>query len=326
MTNKICGIQMDPLDTVKINLDSSFALGVEAQRRGYQIFHYLPTDVTYHAAKGRVMARGQFVRFHNDPANPFSDHRPVAAQPLDECQVILLRQDPPFDMSYITSCHLLEMLQHQAGTMVVNNPRAVRSSPEKLAVLYFADLMPPTIISADLHALQSFHDDMGQMILKPLFGKGGSGVAYLGPGDPNLAVYYELHQQAEPNVPLMAQGFIKNVSRGDKRIILVDGEARGWFNRTPVAGQVRANTAAGGGLAACDLTDRDKEIVARLKPWLQQEELWFVGIDVIDGFLTEINVTSPTGIPTSDRLMGTKVAVDTWDMIEKKLVAQGKAA
>ena len=319
---------MDPLETVKLEFDSSFAIGMEAQQRGYKIFHYLPKNITYHGDKmvaGKKMAnltaRGQFVTLQQKKGDHFTVTKDVAAQPLDECTVVWLRQDPPFDMNYITNCHLLELLQDTSETMVFNNPRSVRSSPEKLAALYFAKFMPKTIISANLDELQDFHHAVGNMIMKPLHGNGGAGVAFLPAGDPNLAVYLELQQGINKNMPVMGQEFIKNVSKGDKRIILIDGEPLGWFNRTPATGQIRANTRAGGGLEPCDLSPRDKEICAALKPWLLEQDLFFVGIDVIDGNLTEINVTSPTGIPSSDRLMGTTLAKNLWDKLEEKLKA-----
>ncbi len=323
---------MDPLEGIKIQYDSSFAIGLGAQRHGFTIFHYLPKDLSYHGDKtvggkkmANITASGRFVTLQQkENGEHFSVVKEVADFPLDECDVIWLRQDPPFDMTYITNCHLLELLQATSNTLVVNDPRAVRSSPEKLAVLYFADLMPRTIISADLAQLQRFHDDVGDMVIKPLHGNGGAGVAFLAKGDPNLAVYVELQQAVNKNLPLMGQAFVKNVTKGDKRIILLDGEAAGWFNRLPQAGQIRANTRAGGGLMACDLSPQDKEIVERLRPWLVKEKLFFVGIDVIDGYLTEINVTSPTGIPVSDRLLGTNLADDIWKRLEKKLHGQKK--
>lgn len=321
---------MDPLETIKLEFDSSFALGLEAQNRGFKIFHYLPKDLSYHGDKmvdgkrvANLTARGQFVTLQQKKGDHFKITAQVAAQPMDECAVVWLRQDPPFDMNYITNCHLLELLMDTSNTLVVNNPRSVRSSPEKLATLYFANLMPKTIISGNLDELQDFHQAVGDMIVKPLHGNGGSGVAFLPKGDPNLAVYLELQQGMNKNMPIMGQAFIKNVSKGDKRIILIDGEPLGWFNRTPASGQVRANTRAGGGVEACELSPRDKEICAALKPWLRERDLFFVGIDVIDGHLTEINVTSPTGIPSSDRLMGTTLAKDMWNILEKKLKAKG---
>ncbi|MGI9462086.1 MAG: glutathione synthase [Alphaproteobacteria bacterium] len=332
MTKKICAMQMDDLTSINVKLDSSFAIGLAAQRHGFKIFHYSPHHLTYHGDKivdgkkiANLTARGHFVNLHHPAkAAHFSIDETIESMPLDSCDVIWLRQDPPFDMAYITNCHLLELLQATSQVLVVNNPRSVRSHPEKLAVLYFADLMPRTIISNDVSELQNFHAAIGDMVIKPLYGNGGLGVAFLKKTDPNLAVYVELQQSFNKNIPLMAQAFVKNIIKGDKRILLIDGEALGWFNRTPAVGQIRANTRAGGGAMACDLSTKDKEIVARLKPWLIAEELFFVGIDVIDGFLTEINVTSPTGIFLSDQLMGTHLADDIWHSLEKKLQARKK--
>lgn len=324
---KICALQMDPLETINIHGDSSFALGLEAIQRGYRLFHYLPHRVSFrgNTNPAEVVAAGSFVQLTRAGGGKhFSVIEMVEQFPLGKADVIWLRQDPPFDMSYITSCHLLELLVEQQRakgertSLVVNNPKSVRSSPEKLAVLNFPDLMPETLVSNNLAELKSFHQQYGEIVLKPLFGNGGLGVVYLGKNDPNLTAYYELHQLRE-RTPIMAQRFIQNVKKGDKRILLVDGLALGVINRVPEAGQVRANMHVGGRAEPSELTIRDQAIVARLKNWLRDEGLLFVGIDVIDGFLTEINVTSPTGIQESDRLMRTNLAKDIWNVIEKKL-------
>lgn len=304
--------QMDPIDRVNIDADSSFRLAEEAQARGHELFFYTPEKLAYQ--EGRVTARGWPLEVRRVKGDHFSLGAYTEVD-LAEWDVIWLRQDPPFDMGYITTTHMLDRL-HPA-TLVVNDPFWVRNYPEKLLVLDFPDLTPPTTVARDLDTLKAFKARHGDIILKPLYGNGGAGVFRLTPEDRNLNSLHELFA-AINREPLIAQKFLPDVSAGDKRIILVDGEPVGGINRVPAEGETRSNLHVGGRAEKIGLTDRDLEICARIGPLLREKGQIFVGIDVIGGWLTEINVTSPTGIQELERFDGVNIAEKIWQVIEAK--------
>ena len=311
-------IQMDPIETINIDADSTFALALEAQRRGHALYHYLPTALTLR--EGRLYARGRPLEVFRRHGN---HHRFGAVEELDLAgfDIILMRQDPPFDMAYITATHLLELLP--AGPLVVNDPAAVRNAPEKLFVLRFRELMPPTLLSLDPAEIRAFWAEHGEIILKPLFGNGGAGIVHLRPGDDNLNSILELYAQVYRE-PVMVQRYLPEVRSGDKRIILVEGEPKGAVLRVPAEGEARANLHVGGRAVTTELTAREREICAAIGPALRQQGLVFVGIDVIGDYMTEINVTSPTGIQEIARLDGTDLAVTIWDAIEARYAARAE--
>jgi glutathione synthase len=305
-------IQMDPIEAVDINADSSFRIAEEAQARGHSVFYYTPDMLSFQ--DGKVMATGWPLQVRREPGNFFT--KGVRRQvDLAEFDVVWLRQDPPFDMGYITTTHILEMLQ--PGTLVVNDPVWVRNYPEKLLVLQFPDLTPPTTIARDLETLQAFKATHGDIILKPLYGNGGAGVFRLDPSDRNLASLHELFAGINRE-PLIAQKFLHDVAGGDKRIILIDGEPVGAINRVPAKGETRSNMHVGGRPEKSDLTERELEICARIGPLLRKKGQVFVGIDVIGDYLTEINLTSPTGIQELERFDGINVAEKIWQAIEQR--------
>ena len=308
-------IQMDPIETVDINADSTFALAVEGQARGHLLYHYLPRHLTLKG--GRVMAKGRRLTVRRE-AGRHADLGAPEHLDLAGFDVVLMRQDPPFDMAYITATHVLEHVHPQ--TLVVNDPVHVRNAPEKLFVTHFPDLMPPSVITADLAELRAFRDEHRDIIIKPLFGNGGAGVFHLKPEDENLAALHELFS-LHSREPLIAQAYVPEVRQGDKRIILVDGVAVGAINRVPQAGEARSNMHVGGRAEKSDLTKRDREICEAIGPTLAERGLLFVGIDVIGHYLTEINVTSPTGIQEASRFDGTNLAGAVWDAIEKRFHA-----
>ena len=307
-------VQMDPIERVNIAGDSSFALMLKAQERGYTLYHYLADQLSWR--DGRVIAHARPVSVRNVAG----DHYTLGeARNLDlgsDVDVVLMRQDPPFDIGYITATHLLEMLDGE--TLVVHNPREVRNAPEKLFVTQIADLMPPTLITRRLEEVMAFRKKHGAIVVKPLHGNAGAAVFKLGEDDGNLPALVELFSNVWRE-PFMVQRFLPKVSDGDKRIVLIDGEIAGAINRLPKAGEIRSNLAAGGNAAKTQLTAREEEICARLGPELKRRGLLFVGIDVIDGNLTEINVTSPTGIVAIDRFNGTDTPGLIWDAILKRL-------
>ncbi|MEL6267092.1 MAG: glutathione synthase [Pseudomonadota bacterium] len=307
--------QMDDIRGVDIRADSTFRLALEAEARGHRLFYYHAPDLVW--SEGRVTARGRRISLRADADDPVTFGEPETRD-LAGLDVVWLRQDPPFDMAYITNTHLLERI-HPA-TLVVNDPFWVRNSPEKLMVLDFADLMPATAIARTLDELRAFRAAHGDMIVKPLFGNGGAGVFRVKPDDGNLASLHEMFTQISRE-PLMLQEFLPSVSEGDKRVILVDGEAVGAINRVPQPGESRSNMHVGGRAERSDLTDRDIEICARLAPVLRERGLIFVGIDVIGGRLTEINVTSPTGIQELERFSGVNAAAAIWDAVERRRAA-----
>lgn len=305
--------QMDPIQSVNINADSSFRLAEEAQARGHELFFYSPDRLAFD--EGRILAVGQWFTVQRVQG----DHvalGPEVQVDLTEVDVVWLRQDPPFDMHYITSTHLLDRLRGK--TLVVNDPFWVRNYPEKLLVLDFPDLTPPTMIARDLSTIKAFKARYGDVILKPLYGNGGAGVFRLDANDRNLSSLHELFTGFSRE-PLIVQKFLPDVSAGDKRVILVDGEAVGAINRVPAAGETRSNMHVGGRPEKIGLTERDLEICARIGPLLKEKGQVFVGIDVIGNYLTEINVTSPTGIQELERFDGINVAEKIWQAIEAKL-------
>lgn len=304
--------QMDPIQSVDINGDSSFRLAEEAQARGHELFFYTPDKLAYE--EGRVIARGHSFtvkRVQGDHA----ELGPETVVDLADFDVVWLRQDPPFDMSYITTTHILDRIHPE--TLVVNDPFWVRNYPEKLLVLDFPDLTPPTTIARDLETLKAFKEKHGDIILKPLYGNGGAGVFRLGPDDRNMTSLHELFAGINRE-PLIVQKFLPVVSKGDKRVILVDGEPVGAINRVPAKGETRSNMHVGGRPEKCELTDRDREICERIGPLLKEKGQVFVGIDVIGDWLTEINVTSPTGIQELERFDGVNIAAKIWEAIEAK--------
>ena len=305
--------QMDPIGSVNIDADSSFRLAEEAQARGHELFFYTPDHLSYR--EGRIMAHAHSLRVQRVQG----DHAhlgPIVDLDLADVDVVWLRQDPPFDMGYITTTHLLDRLKGQ--TLVVNDPFWVRNNPEKLLVLDFPDLTPPTTIARDLSVLRDFKDRHGDIILKPLYGNGGAGVFRLPESDRNLNSLHELFTGMNRE-PLIAQKFLPDVAKGDKRIILVDGAPVGAINRVPAVGETRSNLHVGGRAEKIGLTAREHEICAAIGPRLKEMGQVFVGIDVIGGYLTEINVTSPTGIQELERFDGVNVAARIWDAIAARL-------
>ncbi len=305
-------LQMDPIGSVNINADSTFRIALEAQARGHRLFYYTPDRLAF--VEGRVMARGWWIELRREVGNHVSYGEETEVD-LGEIDVVWLRQDPPFDMGYITTTHLLEMIHPK--TLVVNDPFWVRNSPEKLLVLRFPTLTPPTAIARDLATIRAFKARHGDIILKPLYGNGGAGVFRLDPNDRNLSSLHELFMGINRE-PLIVQKFLPAVENGDKRVILVDGEPVGAINRVPQAGETRSNMHVGGRAEKVGLTERDREICRVIGPVLREKGQVFVGIDVIGDWLTEINVTSPTGIQELERFDGTNTAARIWEVIEAK--------
>ena len=305
--------QMDPIGVVDINADSSFRLAEEAQARGHSLFYYSPDQLAYQ--EGRITARGQDMTVQRVAGDP-AVLGPVREVDLSEFDVVWLRQDPPFDMHYITSTHLLDRLKGQA--LVVNDPFWVRNYPEKLLVLDFPELTPPTTIARDIDTIKAFKEKHTDIILKPLYGNGGAGVFRLDANDRNLTSLHELFTGFSRE-PLIVQKFLPDVSNGDKRVILVDGEPVGAINRVPAKGETRSNMHVGGRPEKIGLTERDREICAAIGPLLREKGQIFVGIDVIGDYLTEINVTSPTGIQELERFDGVNIAEKIWQAIEAKV-------
>jgi glutathione synthase len=306
-------VQMDPIEKINIAGDSTFALMLEAQTRGHNLHVYGPEALTLRDNHLTARMRGVKLR---DVAG---DHVTIGAEERFDVaafDVVLMRQDPPFDLAYITASHLLERVHPK--TLVVNDPFFVRNAPEKILVTEFPDLMPPTMISRDRAEIEAFRAEHGDLVMKPLYGNGGAGVFKVGREDMNFNGFMD-HFLGLSREPWMIQRFLPAVHAGDKRIILVDGEAIAGVNRVPAPGDIRSNMVRGGAAQATDLTAREREICARIGPLLKDRGLIFVGIDVIDGNLTEINVTSPTGIRAIKRLGGPDLAVHVWDAIERRL-------
>ena len=309
-------LQMDPIEHVSITGDSTFRLGLEAEARGHRLFQYTADQLAYD--EGRIVARGRPVTLRREQGNhvTFGDWAEVE---LDQFDVVWLRQDPPFDKGYITNTHLLERAGRE--TLVVNDPFWVRNCPEKLLVLDFPDLTPPTVITRDLARIKAFRARHGEIIIKPLYGNGGAGIFHLRDGDPNLSALIETFSGMNRE-PVIAQKYLPAVVKGDKRIILVDGEPVGAINRVPAEGEARSNMHVGGRPEKIGLTEREREICAIIGPVLRDKGLVFTGIDVIDGWLTEINVTSPTGIQELERFDGINAAALIWDAVERRLAAR----
>lgn len=307
-------IQMDPMPGIKIAGDSTFALMLSAQARGHRLFHYEAGDLSYR--EGAVVARAHPVTVEPTQGAHFRFGEAVTLDLAADTDVVLMRQDPPFDLAYITATHLLERVQGR--TLVVNDPAAVRNAPEKLFVLDYAEFMPPTLVTRSFDEAQAFHRAHGEVVVKPLYGNGGAAVFHVGRQDANLAALTELFGEVWRE-PFMVQAFLPDVAKGDKRIVLVDGKPAGAVNRLPKAGEIRSNLAVGGSGAQTGLTPREHEICEAIGPELARRGLVFVGIDVIAGHLTEINVTSPTGIVAIDRFNGTDTAGAIWDAIEARL-------
>jgi len=311
-------VQMDPMEGIGIAGDSTFHIMLAAQARGHRLYHYLAPDLTFR--DGRVLAYARPVKVQKVQGDHFAFG---PAETLDlgrDVDVVLMRQDPPFDLSYITATHLLERVQ--AETLVVNDPGAVRNAPEKLFVLDYARFMPPTMITRSLDEVRSFLAEHGEIVVKPLYGNAGTAVFHVDARGSNLSALVELFKASWVE-PFMVQAFIPGVAHGDKRIVLIDGEVAGAVNRIPGAGEIRSNLAVGGSAAKTELTDRELEICEALRPELKARGLLFVGIDVIGGeWLTEINVTSPTGIVSIDAFNGTDTGGMIWDAIDARLAAR----
>ena len=306
-------VQMDPIDRINIAGDSTFALLLEAKRRGHTLLYYTPDRLSLRGS--RLLASMQPLDVRDEAGNHFTLGE-AALTAFDAVDVVLLRQEPPFDLAYITSTHLLEHVG--PGTLVVNDPAGVRNAPEKLLVMDFPGLMPPTLISRDKAAIEAFRAEQGEVVMKPLHGHGGAAVFKMERRDPNFGSLFDLFA-ATFREPWVIQKFLPAVAKGDKRIILVDGEARGAVNRVPADDDIRSNMVRGGAAGATELTPREQEICATIGPELKRRGLLFTGIDVIDGFLTEINVTCPTGLRAIRRLGGPDLADAIWDAIEAKL-------
>ena len=306
-------IQMNPVEAIDIDADSTFVLALEAQKRGHQLYHYGPRKLSYSAGRVTAHARPLEVR------RVKGDHYTLGADEtidLGQADVVLMRQDPPFDMGYITATHILEKI-HPA-TLVGNHPAAVRNAPEKLFVTQFPDLMPPTLITSDRAAIVDFRAQHTDIIVKPLFGNGGAGVFHIGPEDENLNALLEMFDGLYRE-PIIVQAYLTAVRQGDKRIVLIDGKAVGAINRIPPPGEARANMHAGATPTKSTLTKRDHEICEAIGPALKERGLIFTGIDVIGGFMTEINVTSPTGLQEINRFDGLTLEAPIWDAIEDRM-------
>jgi glutathione synthase len=308
--------QMDPIERIDIRGDSTFAILLEAQRRGHEIFYYTPPNLALRGDKLR--ARGHTLSVQDKAGDHYRLSEP-RVEDLSAWDVVLLRQDPPFDMAYITTTHLLERIHPK--TLVVNDPAQVRNAPEKVFVLDFLDLMPATLVTRSLEDAQAFRREFKDIILKPLYGNGGAAIFRVSPDDTNLASLVELFQTVFRE-PFMVQEYRPEVRRGDKRIILVDGEIAGAINRVPAKDETRSNLHVGGTAKPAKLTKRDREICARLGPELKRRGLLFTGIDVIGDYLTEINVTSPTGIRQVRAFGGADIAALIWDAIEAKVMTK----
>ena len=306
-------IQMDAMDSIDIAGDSTFALALEGQARGHTLFHYLPADLSLQ--HGRVIARARPLQVRPEPGNHFTlgDAELIDLVAMD---VVLMRQDPPFDMSYITSTHLLEHIHPE--TLVVNDPVHVRNAPEKLFVTHFENVMPPTVITSDAALIHEFRAEYADIVVKPLFGNGGAGVFHIAPEDENLNALLEMFTGLYRE-PIIVQKYLPEIRQGDKRIILIDGIAAGAVTRVPPPGEARANLHVGARAEKTVLTAREEEICAAIGPALRERGLIFVGIDVIGDFLTEINVTSPTGIMEINRLDDARLDALVWDAIEVRV-------
>jgi glutathione synthase len=306
-------VQMDSIQHIRIAGDSTFALLLEAQRRGHSLLHYTPDKLSL--SGGSAVAAAEPIRVRDEEGNHVTMGEPSRVD-LAGADVVLMRQDPPFDLAYITATHLLERIHPR--TLVVNDPARVRNAPEKIFVTRFPELMPPTLITRDRAEIEAFRREHGEVVMKPLYGGGGAAVFKVSKEDPNFGSLFDLFSVTFRE-PWVVQRFLPKVTEGDKRIILVDGEARGAVNRVPAPNDIRSNMVRGGAATQTELSPRELEICAMIGPHLKAMGLIFVGIDVIDGSLTEINVTSPTGIRAIKKFGGPDLAVDIWDVIEAKI-------
>ena len=312
-------IQMDPIESVDIEADSTFALALEAQKRGHVLYHYLPSQLALRDGHLFATVRRLEVWRRKGEHHRLSDTKRLDLSTMD---VVLMRQDPPFDLAYITATHMLEHIQR--STLVINDPIAVRNAPEKLLVTHFASLAPVTLITADKREIAAFRAEHGDIVLKPLYGNGGAGVFHVKPGDENFNAMLEMYAQRSRE-PIIVQRYLPEVRQGDKRIILIEGEPAGAVNRVPLAGEALSNMHVGGRAERSTLSSRELEICAAIGPTLRNLGLLFVGIDVIGGFLTEINVTSPTGLQEIDRFDGSNLPALIWDAIETRRKSQAGA-
>jgi len=308
----VVAIQMDPMESINIDADSTFVLALEAQARGHTLYHYTPRHLSL--LEGRLTAKMRRLEVRREHGRHHT-YGPFQTVELASLDIILMRQDPPFDMAYITATHLLEHVQDKV--LVVNDPVSVRNAPEKLVATHFPELMPPTLVTSDRDEILAFRARHGDIILKPLFGNGGAGVFRLKPDDENLNSLLELFTLLYRE-PIMVQRYLPAVRQGDKRIVLIEGEPVGAVNRVPAAGEARANMHVGGRPEKSTLTERERAICTAIGPMLREKGLVFVGIDVIGEHLTEINVTSPTGLQEINRLDGVKLEVRMWDAIEAR--------
>ncbi len=313
--SKLVAIQMDPIDTIDIDADSTFVLALEAQERNHSLYHYLPQDLVLN--HGRILAGARPLQVRHEKGNHFSLGQQEWID-LTLADVVLMRQDPPFDMAYITATHLLEHIHPQ--TLVVNDPVHVRNAPEKLFVTHFPKLMPPTLITSNSEQIMEFRDEHQDLIIKPLFGNGGAGVFHIGPNDENLNALLEMFTELYRE-PIIIQRYEPAVREGDKRIILIDGKPAGAVNRVPAQGESRSNLHVGGSAMKTTLTTRERNICEAIGPSLSERGLIFVGIDVIGDYLTEINVTSPTCLQEINSFDEVKLESDIWDVIEERLGA-----
>ncbi|MFA5990067.1 MAG: glutathione synthase [Sphingomonas sp.] len=311
-------VQMDPLHSINFSGDSTFALMLSAQARGHKLFHYAAEDLSY--ADGRLWARAHPVTVQRVAGNHYTMGEPMNLDLGNDADVVLMRQDPPFDLGYITATHLLERIAHQ--TLILNDAASVRNAPEKMFVLDYARFMPPTLITRSLDEARAFLARHGEIVIKPLHGNGGKAIFKVGADGANLSALIEVFNMSWRE-PHMVQAFLPDVAKGDKRIVLVDGEVAGAINRLPGEGEIRSNLAVGGSAVKTELTPQEREICAAMGPELKRRGLIFVGIDVIGGkWLTEINVTSPTGIVAIERFDGTDVAAMIWNAIEARVAKQ----
>ncbi len=307
-------IQMDPIETINLDTDSTFMMALEAQARGHTLYHYLVNQMSL--KDGRVTARARAIRHVKRERGNHAEMGPPETIDLDAMDVVLMRQDPPFDMAYITATHILEHIQKKV--LVVNDPVHVRNAPEKLFVTHFPHVLPPTLITSDRAEIMAFRAEHKDIIVKPLFGNGGAGVFHIAPGDENLNALLEMFTGLYRE-PIIIQRYLPEIRQGDKRIILVDGEPVGGVARMPQEGEARANFHAGASARKTTLTKRERALCAAIGPTLKKQGLIFVGIDVIGDYMTEINVTSPTGIQEINRLDGIRIEAMIWDAIERRL-------
>lgn len=312
-------IQMDPIEHINISGDSTFMLALEAQRRGYQVYHYLPQNLSLRGTT--LTARGRRLEVRREAGNHYT-YGEMQKLDLGEFDLILMRQDPPFDMSYITATHLLEHLAHRKS-LVLNDPKEVRNAPEKLLVTHFGEFMPDTLISKNKNEIKEFREEFGEVVLKPLHGNGGFQIFHITKDDENFNVLLEMFDSTYKE-PFMIQRYLPAIRQGDKRIILIDGEPAGAVMRIPAKGEARANLHVGGRAEKTALTPREREICAALGPELRKRSLVFTGIDVIGDYLTEINVTSPTGIQEINRLDDVSLEVQLWDAFERRMADRRK--